>query len=559
MSLWFIAWSYLWNRKFTTFLTILSVGLAVGLISSVLTLRQEAQKRFEEEGQAFDMVVGAIGSPLQLVLSSVYFMDQPVGNIPYSVYEAIRDDTDYVEAAFPIGLGDSYQGFRIVGTSVELFDHKWVSPLSFEERDPFNIIRGRAFRAPFEAVLGARVADATGLMIGDDFVGVHGFMDLPEAFQTHDHSDMPYTVVGIMAPSNSPYDRGIFVDLESVWIAHEEHDHEHGDDDHGHEHADDHGHSHDDDHGHEHDDDHGHEHDDDHGHSHDDDHGHEHDDDHGHSHDDDHGHEHEDDHGHEHDDEHGHEHDDEHGHSHDDDHGHSHDDDHGHEHEDDHGHSHDDDHGHEHDEGAWVQEVVVTRILDNAGAGENDASHASSQEVTAVLVQLHSPAYRFEYFDILRNNLNVNVAIPINEVRKLFDQFLGTAKTILMAIGYLVVVISALSILIGLYMSILQRKRDLAIMRALGASAGEIFGAVLIEAFLVTVLGILAGLAIGRAVTWGLGLFLAQRFGLVITPFGFSREEITAYCTVALIGILAGILPAWQAYHSDIAKDLADR
>ncbi|HOV34171.1 MAG TPA: hypothetical protein PLX23_12510, partial [Candidatus Hydrogenedens sp.] len=84
MTLWGIAWGYLWNRKFTTFLTILSVALAVALISSVLTLREETKKRFEEEGQAFDLVVGAKGSPLQLVLSSVYFIDNPTGNIPWS-------------------------------------------------------------------------------------------------------------------------------------------------------------------------------------------------------------------------------------------------------------------------------------------------------------------------------------------------------------------------------------------------------------------------------------------------------------------------------------------
>jgi putative ABC transport system permease protein len=79
MSLWHIAWSYLWNRKLTTCLTILSVALGVGLIFAVLTLREETRKRFEEEGQAFDVVVGAKGSALQLVLSALYFMDSPTG------------------------------------------------------------------------------------------------------------------------------------------------------------------------------------------------------------------------------------------------------------------------------------------------------------------------------------------------------------------------------------------------------------------------------------------------------------------------------------------------
>ncbi|HRZ18295.1 MAG TPA: ABC transporter permease, partial [Candidatus Hydrogenedentes bacterium] len=81
MSLWHVAWNYLWNRKLTTAMTIISVALGVALISAVLTLREQTQKRFEEEGQAFDLVVGAKGNPLQLVLSTVYFLDAPTGNM----------------------------------------------------------------------------------------------------------------------------------------------------------------------------------------------------------------------------------------------------------------------------------------------------------------------------------------------------------------------------------------------------------------------------------------------------------------------------------------------
>ena len=90
MSLWRIAWSYLWSRKLTTLLTILSVALGVGLISAVLTLREETQRRFEEEGQAFDIVIGAKGNPLQLVLSTVYFLDAPTGNMDIHVFEELK-------------------------------------------------------------------------------------------------------------------------------------------------------------------------------------------------------------------------------------------------------------------------------------------------------------------------------------------------------------------------------------------------------------------------------------------------------------------------------------
>lgn len=466
MSLWRIAWAYLWNRTVPTLLTILSVALAVGLISAVLTLREETRKRFEEEGQAFDLVVGAKGSPLQLVLSSVYFMDQPTGNISVADYEHLKNDTEYVEAAFPIAMGDSYAGFRIVGTVPELFDHTWESPSTGAIRHPFAMAEGDRFHAPMQAVIGAVVARQTGLKVGDDFISVHGMIELPEGLREHDHSDMPYIVTGIMAPSNSPYDRAIFCSLDSVWLAHgaHAHGHEEGHDDHDHR---DHDHAHED---------------------------------------------------------------------------HDHDDDHAHE-------DHDHDHDHAHDSESATTAEKYDAVL----------NRDASSMVTAVLVQLKSPALRFQYQEIIRETTNVMAAIPIQEIAKLFDQFLETIKTVMLAVGYLVVVISALSILIGLYLSIVQRKRDLAIMRALGASAYEIFGAVLIEAFLVTLLGIGFGWLLGNGVTYVLGQYLARTYGLVITPFGITREELNAFATVAFMGLVAGILPAWQAYDSDVARDLADR
>lgn len=437
MSLWRIAWSYLWNRKLTTCLTILSVALAVGLISAVLTLREETRKRFEEEGQAFDIVVGAKGSPLQLVLSSVYFMDTPTGNIPFEQYEAIKNDTEYVRAAFPIGMGDSYRGFRLVGTTEDLFEHTWVSPLSGEERSPFQLADGRIFEREMEAVLGALVARQTGLKVGDTFISTHGLMELPEFVGGHDHADHPYRVVGILRPSNSPYDRAIFCSLQSIWAAHSP--------------------------------------------------------------------------------------------------------------------------GHHHDHSHNPAQAQANAEADDADVKYEEWGRKPESMVTAVLVQLHSPAMRFQYEQMIRESTSVMPAIPINEIAKLYDQLLGTAKLVMLAVGYLVVVISSLSILIGLYLSILQRKRDLAIMRALGASSYEIFGAVLIEAFWVTLLGIACGWMLGSAVSHALGQYLAWRFGLVISAFNITQEEWVAFAVVALVGLLAGILPAWQAYRSDVARDLADR
>lgn len=445
MSLWHIAWGYLWNRKLPTLLTIASVALAVGLISSVLTLRDETRRRFEEEGRIFDVVVGAKGSPLQLVLCTTYFMDVPTGNIYYEDFERLRTHED-VRAAFPIGLGDTFRGFRIVGTTADLLDYEWESADASTRIKPFVLAEGRKFEAPMEAVVGSTVARVEKLKLGDTFVGVHGFM--PADKGGHVHADHPYTVVGILEPSGTPNDRAIFCDLESVYEVHAHKDEHHEEPDEyvgpfrpgGAPHPAEAQHEHDD-------------------------------------------------------------------------------------------HEHGEDCGHEH------------------GAGEK-------KEITAILVALESPALQFQFQEYVNADYNAMAARPVNQIQKLYAQLLETVKSVLLSIGYLVVVISALSIMIGLYLSIVQRKRDLAVMRALGASSTEILGSVLIEAFLVTVLGVAAGWVIGGVTSGGIGLYLGDKYGLYVNPLVFSAQHALAFGTVALVGLLAGIIPAWQAYRTDVARDL---
>ena len=411
MSLWYVAWSYLWSRKFTTSLTILSVALAVGLISAILTLRNETRARFEEEQQAYDIVVGPPGSPLQLVLNAVYFLDNPTGVMPYADYERLKQHEDVVNA-FPVGLGDTYRGFRIVGTEREMFDYPWTHPVTGEDRYPFRLKEGKFFDAPMEAVVGNRVARNLGLKLGDTFSGTHGSIELPDDVAVFNHSEETYTVVGILNPSGTSNDRAIFVSLSSVWNLHAEHD-------------------------------------------------------------------------------------------------------------------------------------------------EPDSElNREDKLITAILVDLYSPALRFSFLDYVMAEYKATAAIPVIQIMNLYNQILGPAVLLMMAVGYVVVVISALSILIGLYLSIIQRKRDLAIMRALGAGASDIFGAVLIEAFLVTIFGIAFGWVLGKTVSVGLGIYMGQHYGFAISGLSTSSEEIGFFAIVALVGLIAGILPAWQAYQTDIAKNL---
>jgi putative ABC transport system permease protein len=466
MSLWHIAWSYLWSRRLTTALTILSVALAVGLISALLTVRDETRARFEEEQAAFDVVVGPPGSPLQLVLNAVYFLDSPTGRLEYADYLTIREH-EHVKNAYPVALGDTYKQHRIVGTERALFDYDWES-IRGEKRNPFVLAEGEFFTEPMQAVVGAQAAKATGLTLGATFIGTHGTIDMGELSE-YNHEDTPFTVVGILRPSGTSNDRAIFVDIESVWEMHADHEAPVAAEEPVDEHA------------------------------------------------------HEDEHDHAHGDE--HEHDHEHG------------DEHDHEHADGQEDEHEHDHGHAHEE------------------GEEHEHHALG--VTAVLVDLESPLQRFTFQAWARQDLRATAAIPYNEILTLYNRVLQPAVIVLIAVGYVVVVISALSILIGLYLAIIQRKRDLAIMRALGASASEIFGAVLIEAFLVTLLGIVTGWALGKSVAYGLGLYLSRSYGLGVHNLSTSPEEWGFFGVVGVVGLLAGVIPAWQAYRTDVARDLA--
>ncbi|MBK1883768.1 ABC transporter permease [Luteolibacter pohnpeiensis] len=184
------------------------------MISSVLTLRRQSETSFSKESGQYDLVVGAKGSPLQLVLSSIYQLDIPTGNIPYSRYLALKKDRR-ISMAIPVGLGDNYHGFRIIGTEPSLFD---LTDRGDINKKLFSFREGRSFQQDLEAVIGADVARQSGLKIGDSFVGTHGLVSTAGSSQ---HTDFPYRVVGILNSSGMSTDRGIYVSLSSVWRIHE--------------------------------------------------------------------------------------------------------------------------------------------------------------------------------------------------------------------------------------------------------------------------------------------------------------------------------------------------
>lgn len=184
-------------------LLLLTVALSAGVLST--HLERQLPHMLSRDAQNIDLVVGAKGSPLQLMLSSVQHVDVPPGNIPYSALAELSAHP-MVREVWPIALGDNVGGFRIVG----------ADPRMPEELYGVQYERGHAAREPMQAVLGARAAQALGLDIGQQFVGVHG-LTVGGAV----HADQRYTVVGILAPAGSVADRLVFTPVSSVWLVHE--------------------------------------------------------------------------------------------------------------------------------------------------------------------------------------------------------------------------------------------------------------------------------------------------------------------------------------------------
>ncbi len=201
-ALWLVARRSLEQHRLAASITAFCIALATSLILTVTSLQYQAVKVFSGQTGGYDAVLGARGSALQLVLSSLYHLENSPGNLSWSKYLAIREDP-LVENAVPIALGDNYLGFRIVGTLSEYFQD-WGKGLAFAQGGPFQ--------GPSQAVVGSWVAQQTRLRLGDRFHPFHGLNY--DAGAQHQEE---YQVVGILQPTNTPQDRIVLIPLEGVY------------------------------------------------------------------------------------------------------------------------------------------------------------------------------------------------------------------------------------------------------------------------------------------------------------------------------------------------------
>jgi putative ABC transport system permease protein len=213
MNFFTLALSGLSHKPLQSGLSILAVMLGMSMLTAVYLLSNGISDGLKRNSAGIDVVAGAKGSPLQLILSTIYHTDVPIGNIDMDEYEEIKNNK-MVKSAIPLVMGDNYKGYRVIGTTqayIDLYKGK--------------ITEGRIFEKPFEVVAGSQIS----MKLGEEFAARHGF----SADSTDIHDDQLYKIVGTLKPTGTVIDKLFITPLASIQKAHS---HEHEDEHHHHDH-----------------------------------------------------------------------------------------------------------------------------------------------------------------------------------------------------------------------------------------------------------------------------------------------------------------------------------
>jgi putative ABC transport system permease protein len=210
MPVFSLAWKSLVNRRFTAALTVLSIALSVALLVGVERLRTEARASFANTLSGTDLIVGARSGQVQLLLYSVFRIGDATNNISWDSYQDVAAHLGS-PGPYPLSLGDSHRGYRVLGTTPAYFEH-----YRYARDQQLRLADGAVFEDLYDAVLGAEVAEALGYRLGDAIVIAHGAADV--SFARHD--DKPFRIAGILARTGTPVDRTVHVSLEAIEAIH---------------------------------------------------------------------------------------------------------------------------------------------------------------------------------------------------------------------------------------------------------------------------------------------------------------------------------------------------
>lgn len=440
MSLFRLALANLNLSRLSSAMNVILLALGTASIATLLLASAELSSALTRNAAGIDLVIGAKGSPLQLVLAGVYHADVPPGNIPLAEMNRWQRHP-MVKRAIPISIGDSFNGYRIVGTT-----------LDFASLYDAELLAGEYWHAPFQAVIGSQVAATTNLTIGSQFDGVHGLTDGGDR-----HEQSSYQVVGQLVKTGSVLDRLVFTSLESVWQMHGDHRAR----DHSQEKA--------------------------------------------------FASEHED----------------------------------SHEHKDEHQDQREEAHEHENE-----------RRQENASNASADFSnHEADREITMILIKFSSPLGMLTLPREVNETSSLQAAAPALEIARLV-QVVGVGLNWLNAFAAILVLSAALSILAALYASLRARRQGLAVLRCLGATRWELFYLLYIEGMLLTIAGTCLGLVLAHGGMTLLGIVLGAGQGLVLSGWTWASGEFLLVVGMLLVGALTALLPALQAYRTNVAATL---
>ena len=435
-----LAWKNLTNKPLNMALSLVLFALGVGMISMIFLIEKQVQEKFDKNLAGISLVIGAKGSPLQMILCNMYHIDDPTGNVKIKdVKPFLSGRNPLIEKAIPLSLGDSYKGFRIVGTTAEYPELYDVKPAE-----------GKAWENNFEATIGADVAKIVNLKIGDTFYSTHGF--LSDGMNGHEHGQ--FKVVGIFQKSNSVIDQLILTTTQSIWEVHSNHD-----------------------------------------------------------------------------------------------------------------------------EPAIIEDSVVTNIIDTLDGhdhaehddhAQHDHDHPApqkplieevDQEITSILIKFKESSKKsFQALTMLRGineNTEVMAASPAIELNRLYDN-MSLGESFLRNLAMIIVFVSGLSIFISLFSSLRDRKYELALMRVMGATPSKLFVLIILEGLLLAVIGYVIGIILSHV---GMNIFAGQmedKYHYSFTATKFLIEEFYLLGGALLIGFIAAVIPAIQAFKTDISQTLSE-
>ncbi|HBO45555.1 MAG TPA: ABC transporter permease [Planctomycetaceae bacterium] len=504
MSLWKIAWRSIQQRALASVLTAFAMGLGVALVVSVLVIHGVVDQSFRRGAQGYDLIVGAKGESIQLVLNTVFHLGMAPENIPYSYYDELIEGrfSRAVETAIPVAMGHAYKTYPVIATVPDMFDR-----LKYMGDREYEFAEGRNFdvNQPFEAVIGSTVARKLKMKVGDTFRPTHPGEDITG--DAEDESHEPITIVGILAHTGTPNDRAIFMNLEGFYHfdchqggpgtvrqylkgkagdsnttksdsaeSHAKSEESKSDaapglpgidaaDDHDHESPpaklDSHEH---------------------------------------------------------------------------------------------------DDAEHDHAKSPDALAELSHDARDNPhGTHHHGPTPLADRKLSAVLVCTDSDnqALGMQLRSIINEENDAQAVAPTEIISQLFDGIIGNIQLILVILAVLVVVVAGIGILVSIYNSMSDRRHEIAVMRALGASRMMVGTIILLESILLSLGGGLFGLLLGHGLVGLLAPTIAEHTGVIVSAFQFQWNELILIPGLITLASLVGYVPAAVAYRTDVAKSLA--